>query len=56
AQQGRVFAEDVAVLEAQQASIAANPDMKLRSYSIDQGSVRARAIIARLAAEEIARG
>jgi vanillate O-demethylase monooxygenase subunit len=56
AQQGRVFDEDVAVLEAQQASLAANPDMKLRSYSIDEGGVRARRIIARLAAAEPARG
>ena len=53
-QQGRVFAEDVEVLEAQQRSIAANPDMKLRGYSIDQGSVRARQIIARLKAAEAA--
>lgn len=56
AQQGRVFAEDVEVLEAQQRSIDANPDMKLRGYSIDLGSVRARQIIARLAAAESARG
>jgi phenylpropionate dioxygenase-like ring-hydroxylating dioxygenase large terminal subunit len=52
AQQAQVFAEDVEVLEAQQLSIAANPDMKLRGYSVDQGSVRARQIIARLAAAE----
>jgi vanillate O-demethylase monooxygenase subunit len=51
-QQGRVFDEDVEVLEAQQRSIAANPDMKLRGYSIDQGSVRARQIINRLIAAE----
>jgi vanillate O-demethylase monooxygenase subunit len=54
AQQGRVFDEDVEVLEAQQLSINANPDMKLRGYSIDQGSVRARAVISRLAAAELA--
>jgi vanillate O-demethylase monooxygenase subunit len=54
AQQGQVFDEDVEVLEAQQRSIAANPDMKLRGYSIDQGSVRARTIIKRLAEAEIA--
>jgi phenylpropionate dioxygenase-like ring-hydroxylating dioxygenase large terminal subunit len=46
-QQGSVFAEDRAILEAQQASINANPDLKLRAYSIDQGGVRARQIIAR---------
>lgn len=46
-QQGGVFAEDRAVLEQQQASMRANPDLKLRAYSIDQGGVRARQIIAR---------
>ena len=51
AQQGGVFLEDVEVLEAQQRSIEANPDMKLRAYSIDQGGVRARRIIERLARE-----
>lgn len=45
AQQGQVFDEDVEVLEAQQRSMDANPDMKLRGYSIDLGTVRARAII-----------
>ena len=48
AQQGGVFMEDVAVLEAQQRSIAANPDLKLSAYNIDQGGVRARQIIKRL--------
>lgn len=52
ARQGRVFDEDIEVLEVQQRSIAANPDLKLRGYSIDQGSVRARQIIARLARAE----
>jgi phenylpropionate dioxygenase-like ring-hydroxylating dioxygenase large terminal subunit len=52
AQQRRVFEEDVEVLEAQQRSIQANPDLKLRGFSIDQGSVRARQAIARLIAGE----
>lgn len=47
AQQGQVFAEDKDILEAQQASIENNPDLKLTAYSIDQGGVRARQIIAR---------
>ena len=55
-QQGVVFAEDVEVLEAQQRSIAANPDMKLRGYSVDTGAVRARSIIDKLAAAERAVG
>ena len=48
AQQGGVFMEDVAVLEAQQRSIEANPDMRLSAYNIDQGGVRARLVIKRL--------
>ena len=46
AQQGGVFSEDKEILEAQRRSIAANPDMKLNAYSIDQGGVRARRVIA----------
>jgi vanillate O-demethylase monooxygenase subunit len=46
--QGGVFAEDQVILEAQQRSIAANPDLGLQGYNIDQGGVRARQIIARL--------
>jgi vanillate O-demethylase monooxygenase subunit len=49
AQQAKVFAEDVVILEAQQRSIAANPGARLTAYSIDEGGVRARAIIRRLA-------
>ncbi len=52
AQQGAVFLEDVEILEAQQRSIEANPDMKLRAYAIDLGGVRARRIIDRLARAE----
>ena len=44
-QQGGVFAEDKEILEAQQRSIDANPDLKPTVYSIDQGGVRARRII-----------
>lgn len=51
AQQGDVFREDVEILEAQQRSIEANTDMRLRTFSIDQGGVRARAIISRLASK-----
>ena len=46
-QQGGVFAEDKAILEAQQASIAANPELRLTAYRIDEGGVRARQMIAR---------
>jgi vanillate O-demethylase monooxygenase subunit len=47
-QQGGVFMEDVAVLEAQQKSILANPHMKLKAFGIDAGGVRARHVIDRL--------
>lgn len=53
-QQGGVFAEDVEVLEAQQRSIRAHPNLKLRAYSIDLGGVRARKIIEKLIAAEAA--
>jgi len=52
AQQGKVFAEDVEVLEAQQLSIERNPGMKLRGFSIDSGGVRSRQILARLIREQ----
>ena len=43
--QGGVFMEDLEVLEAQQASILRNPQMKLRAFNIDVGGVRARMLI-----------
>lgn len=46
-QQGGVFLQDKEVLEAQQAAIDANPDLKLTAYRIDEGGTRARQIIAR---------
>jgi vanillate O-demethylase monooxygenase subunit len=49
-QQGGVFLEDVAVLEAQQRSLEANPGLKLKAFSIDTGGVKARQVIARLLA------
>jgi len=50
-QQGGVFAEDKEILEAQQAAIIANPDLRLNAYNIDQGGVRARQVINRLIRE-----
>lgn len=46
--QAKVFAEDVAILEAQQRSIGLNPDLKLQGFNIDAGGVRARTIIRRM--------
>jgi vanillate O-demethylase monooxygenase subunit len=50
AQQSGVFDEDVEVLEMQQRSIAANPDLRLRNFSIDAGGSHARRILERLTA------
>jgi len=46
-QQGGVFLEDKAILEAQQRSLDANPELRLSAYRIDEGGTRARQIIAR---------
>jgi len=51
AQQEGVFLEDVAILEAQQRSIQANPDLRLRAYNIDGGGVRSRMAIDRMMKE-----
>jgi len=52
AQQGGVFLEDLAILEAQQTSIDRNPDLRLRAFNIDSGGVRARMVIDRLVREQ----
>ncbi|PZR86816.1 MAG: Rieske (2Fe-2S) protein [Stutzerimonas stutzeri] len=49
AQQAGVFREDIEVLEAQQRSIEANPEMKLRAFNIDQGGTKSRLAISRMA-------
>jgi phenylpropionate dioxygenase-like ring-hydroxylating dioxygenase large terminal subunit len=46
--QGKVFMEDVEVLEAQQATMDALPDQKIRAFDIDGGAVRARAVLDRM--------
>jgi vanillate O-demethylase monooxygenase subunit len=50
--QGRVFAQDTAVLEAQQRNLALHPQRKLLKLNIDAGGVQARRIIERLIAQE----
>ncbi len=47
--QHRIFGEDVEILEAQQVAIDRNPDLTLRTFSIDAGGAHARRIIDRLA-------
>ncbi|PLX35923.1 MAG: Rieske (2Fe-2S) protein [Hyphomicrobiales bacterium] len=46
--QGKIFAEDLDVLEEQQRNIIARPDRKLLTFNIDAGGVRARRIIERV--------
>jgi len=56
AQQASVFRLDLEVLEAQQVSIDCNPDLRLRSYNIDSGGVRARLLIDRMMKEQATSG
>jgi vanillate O-demethylase monooxygenase subunit len=51
--QGQVFAEDTAVLEAQQRNLLAYPDRRLLMLNIDAGGVQARRVIDRLLAREL---
>jgi vanillate O-demethylase monooxygenase subunit len=53
--QASVFAEDVAVLEAQQENILRRPDRKLTNLNIDAGGVYARRIIERELARKAGR-
>jgi vanillate O-demethylase monooxygenase subunit len=54
--QGRIFAEDLAVLEAQQRNLSAHPGRRLLALNIDAGGVQSRKVIERLvAAEQAAR-
>jgi vanillate O-demethylase monooxygenase subunit len=50
--QSRIFAEDVALLERQQANLLAHPARKLASMRIDAGGVYARRILERIVAQE----
>jgi vanillate monooxygenase len=46
--QGKIFSEDMEMLQRQQANLIANPDRKLLKLNIDAGGVHARRIIERL--------
>ena len=50
--QAKVFSEDLAVLEAQQANLTRYPNRKLLALNIDAGGVQSRRIIDRLIAQE----
>lgn len=46
--QGKIFGEDLEVLEAQQRNLQANPDRRLLMLNIDTGGVQSRRILDRL--------
>ncbi|MDF3834350.1 aromatic ring-hydroxylating dioxygenase subunit alpha, partial [Cupriavidus basilensis] len=50
--QGKIFAEDLEMLEAQQRNLLAHPERKLLKLNIDAGGVQARRILDRLIAQE----
>ena len=50
--QGKIFAEDLAMLEQQQANLSRWPERKLLSLNIDAGGVQARRMIERAVAAE----
>ena len=50
--QGRIFAEDLEMLERQQRNLAHWPDRRLLKLNIDAGGTHARRVIARLVARE----
>jgi len=52
--QGKIFGEDLQMLESQQRNLLARPDRKLLSLNIDAGGVHSRRIIERIVAEEAA--
>ena len=55
--QGKIFTEDLEMLERQQANLLARPERKLLSLNIDAGGVQARRVLERLiAAEQAADG
>lgn len=50
--QGKIFSEDLEMLESQQRNLLANPQRKLLMLNIDAGGMRARKVLDRLIAEE----
>ena len=50
--QGKIFSEDLAILESQQRNLLARPARKLLNLNIDAGGVQSRRILDRIIAEE----
>ena len=51
--QGKIFSEDLEMLESQQRNLLANPQRKLLMLNIDAGGMRARKVLERLIAQEL---
>jgi vanillate O-demethylase monooxygenase subunit len=51
--QGRIFAEDRAMLEQQQRNLLAHPTRRLLKLNIDSGGVHSRRLIDKLIAAEV---
>jgi vanillate O-demethylase monooxygenase subunit len=52
--QGKIFAEDLQMLELQQKNLLAHPTRELLKLNIDAGGVQSRRVIDRLLAQELA--
>ncbi len=50
--QGKIFAEDMEMLERQQQNLLANPQRRLLMLNIDAGGVKSRRILERLVVQE----
>jgi vanillate O-demethylase monooxygenase subunit len=50
--QGKIFSEDLAILEAQQRNLLAQPDRALLKLNIDSGGVQSRRVLDRILAGE----
>jgi vanillate O-demethylase monooxygenase subunit len=50
--QGKIFGEDLEVLERQQRNLLAYPDRSLLKLNIDAGGVQSRRLLDRMLAEE----
>jgi vanillate O-demethylase monooxygenase subunit len=50
--QGKIFSEDLAILEAQQSNLLLHPERRLLNLNIDSGGVQSRRILDALLAQE----
>ena len=50
--QGKIFSEDLDMLEQQQQNLLANPERSLLKLNIDSGGVQSRRVLERLIAQE----